>query len=123
MSVSDAQRAVRSRARSGSTDGAPLLRFVLNLAPSPATDIRTGTQHIALTTDDITAAARHDFAPGELDTYRELGILCDRDEDGGEFHHFYTATVGRIFFEVVQRTGGYGGYGAANAPVRLAAQR
>jgi len=28
-----------------------------------------------------------------------------------------------VFFEVVQRTGGYAGYGAANAPVRLAAQR
>jgi 4-hydroxyphenylpyruvate dioxygenase len=37
--------------------------------------------------------------------------------------HFYTATVGEVFFEVVQRHGGYDGYGAANAPVRLAAQR
>ena len=37
--------------------------------------------------------------------------------------HFYTATVGEVFFEVVQRNGGYDGYGAANAPVRLAAQR
>ena len=35
--------------------------------------------------------------------------------------HFYTATVGEVFFEVVQRNGGYDGYGAANAPVRLAA--
>ena len=31
-------------------------------------------------------------------------------------------TVGGVFFEVVQRRGGYDGYGAANAPVRLAAQ-
>lgn len=37
--------------------------------------------------------------------------------------HFYTATVGEVFFEVVQRHGGYDGYGAGNAPVRLAAQR
>jgi 4-hydroxyphenylpyruvate dioxygenase len=35
----------------------------------------------------------------------------------------HTATVGRVFFEIVQRTDGYAGYGAANAPVRLAAQR
>ena len=35
--------------------------------------------------------------------------------------HFCTATVGEVFYEVVQ--GGYNGYGAANAPVRLAAQR
>ncbi len=30
---------------------------------------------------------------------------------------------GRLFFEVVQRHGGYAGYGAANAPIRMAAQR
>jgi 4-hydroxyphenylpyruvate dioxygenase len=30
-------------------------------------------------------------------------------------------TVGRVFFELVQRDG-YRGYGAQNAPVRLAAQ-
>jgi 4-hydroxyphenylpyruvate dioxygenase len=29
---------------------------------------------------------------------------------------------GRFFFEVVQRSGGYDQYGAANAPVRMAAQ-
>jgi 4-hydroxyphenylpyruvate dioxygenase len=28
-----------------------------------------------------------------------------------------------LFLELVQRTGGYAGYGAGNAPVRLAAQR
>ncbi len=52
---------------------------------------------------------------------RELGVLYDRDETG-EFPHFYTRTVGAVFFEVVQRDGGYDGYGAAGAPVRLAAQ-
>jgi 4-hydroxyphenylpyruvate dioxygenase len=56
-----------------------------------------------------------------LETYRELGILYDRDAYG-EFRHCYTRTVGRVFFELVQRDGGYRGYGAQNAPVRLAAQ-
>ena len=69
--------------------------------------------------DDL--AARFEFADGELETYRELGILYDRDADG-EFRHCYTETVGRVFFELVQRDGGYRGYGAQNAPVRLAAQ-
>lgn len=32
-------------------------------------------------------------------------------------------TTGSLFFELVERTGGYDGYGAQNAPVRLAAQR
>ena len=49
-------------------------------------------------------------------------MLYDRDDTGGEFRHFYTRTVGAVFFELVQRDGGYDGYGAAGAPVRLAAQ-
>ncbi len=40
----------------------------------------------------------------------------------GEFLHFYTATVGSVFFEVVERRGSYDGYGAPNAPVRHAVQ-
>ena len=52
---------------------------------------------------------------------QDLGVLYDRDEKGS-FMHFYTRTIGSVFFEVVQRTGGYDGYGAANAAVRLAAQ-
>ena len=70
--------------------------------------------------DDL--VARFDLAPEIVAQLRELGLLYDR-EAGGEFVHFYTATVGEVFFEVVQRNGGYDGYGAANAPVRLAAQR
>ena len=47
---------------------------------------------------------------------RELGVLLDRDADG-EFLHFYTEVLGgRVFFEVVQRVGGYEGYGEVNAP-------
>jgi 4-hydroxyphenylpyruvate dioxygenase len=37
--------------------------------------------------------------------------------------HFYTRTVGTVFFEFVERRGRYDGYGSDNAPVRLAAQR
>ncbi len=70
--------------------------------------------------DDL--AARHEFADGELETYRELGILYDRDEAGGSLRHCYTRTVGRVFLELLQRDGGHRGYGARNAPVRLAAQ-
>jgi 4-hydroxyphenylpyruvate dioxygenase len=61
--------------------------------------------------------------PKLLAALRELSVLYDRDENG-EFLHFYTEVLGaRIFFEVVQRIDGYGGYGAANAPVRMAAHR
>ena len=61
--------------------------------------------------------------PGRLAAMRELGVLLDRD-DHGEFLHFYTEVLGgRVFFEVVQRVGGYAGYGEVNAPVRMAAHR
>nr|WP_201761635.1 sugar phosphate isomerase/epimerase and 4-hydroxyphenylpyruvate domain-containing protein [Nonomuraea sp. K271] len=65
--------------------------------------------------DDL--EARHEVDP-EL---RHLGVLYDRDEHG-EFLHLYTVTVGRVFFEIVQRIGGYQGYGAGNTPIRLAVQ-
>ena len=52
---------------------------------------------------------------------RELGLLYDRDEHG-ELLHFYTGTLGGVFFEVLERLDGYRGYGAADAPVRLAPQ-
>jgi 4-hydroxyphenylpyruvate dioxygenase len=69
--------------------------------------------------DDL--QARHDLGPERHRLLRELGLLYDKDEHG-EFLHCYTVTTGRVFFEIVQRIGDYRGYGAANAPIRLAAQ-
>ena len=65
--------------------------------------------------------ARFDLDPGFLATLKDLNLLYDRDADG-EFLHFYTATVGSVFFEMVERRGTYDGYGAPNAPVRHAVQ-
>ena len=49
-------------------------------------------------------------------------LLYDQAEDG-RFRHAYTDTFEeRFFFEIVQRDGGYAGFGAANAGVRSAAQ-
>ncbi len=49
-------------------------------------------------------------------------MLYDRDERGGELLHFFTPVIGgRVFFEVLERRGGYDGYGASNSAVRLAA--
>ncbi|MGO3180466.1 MAG: 4-hydroxyphenylpyruvate dioxygenase family protein, partial [Brevibacterium linens] len=66
-------------------------------------------------------AARFDLAPELLDRLSEHNILYDRDDEG-EFLHFYTSTIGSVFFEMVERRTGYHGFGAPNAPVRLAAQ-
>ncbi|MGZ3118853.1 TIM barrel protein [Streptomyces sp. H62] len=140
VDVADPYGLLRSRAVT-TDDGA--VRIVLTVGAAP-TDDTAHAQHIALATDDVVAAARrfraaggqllpipanyhddlaarYEFADGELETYRELGILYDRDAHG-TFRHCYTHTVGRVFFELVQRDGGYRGYGAVGAPVRLAAQ-
>lgn len=53
---------------------------------------------------------------------RSLGVLYDRSGDGELLHFYTTAVGGHLCFEVVERIGGYHGYGAANSPVRLAAQ-
>ena len=50
-------------------------------------------------------------------------ILYDCDE-GGEFFQYYSRPdANGLFFEIVERRGGYAGYGAANAPFRIAAQK
>ncbi|MEU2621363.1 TIM barrel protein [Streptomyces sp. NPDC007157] len=140
VDVADPYGLLRSRAVTNA-DGS--VRIALGVGAAPADDT-LHAQHIALATDDVVAAARafraaggnplpipanyyddlaarYEFADGELETYRSLGILYDRDA-GGAFRHWYTRTVGRVFFELVERDPGYRGYGAANAPVRLAAQ-
>jgi 4-hydroxyphenylpyruvate dioxygenase-like putative hemolysin len=69
--------------------------------------------------DDLDA--RLELDPALLAALRAGGILYDRGL-GGEFFHLYTEVLGsRLFFEVVQRVGGYDGYGAVNAPVHMAA--
>ncbi|MDQ8703916.1 TIM barrel protein [Streptomyces sp. LHD-70] len=140
LDLADPYGLFRSRAVAGPGGG---VRLALNVAPGPGADDQM-LQHIALATDDVIAAARavrargaallpipanyyddlaarHDLDPRLLDELRESGVLYDRDEHG-EFLHCYTAAVGRVFFELVQRTGGHQGYGAQNAGIRLAAQ-
>ena len=65
--------------------------------------------------------ARIDIGDDDAAELARLGLLYDRDASG-EFRHAYTAAFQRrFFFEIVERRG-YAGFGAINAPVRLAAQ-
>ncbi len=52
---------------------------------------------------------------------RELGILYDKSKDG-EFFHIYTRMFEERFFVEVLERHDYDLFGAANTPVRLAAQ-
>jgi 4-hydroxyphenylpyruvate dioxygenase len=68
--------------------------------------------------------ARFGLAEEELAALARRHLLYDRDPQGGSFLHAYThAFRDRFFLEIVARADGYAGFGAANAPVRMAAQR
>jgi len=103
-------------------------------------------QHIAFATNDIFAtaeqmeargfpflgiganyysdlAARFDLRPDFVDRLRRLNIMYDEDGEGCFYQFYSTGQAGELFLEVVQRQGGYQGYGAPNAPFRIAAQK
>jgi 4-hydroxyphenylpyruvate dioxygenase len=103
-------------------------------------------QHIAFASDDVIAtaralrqtgapllavpanyhddlAARLDLDPELLAAMRECGLFYDEDAHGAYLHLVTDVLGSRVFFEVVQRIGGYDGYGTVNAPVRMSAHR
>ncbi len=106
----------------------------------------SAVQHVALGCDDIFATAKSlvvkGFHPLEISSnyyddvaarfslsedfvakLRQYNVLYDRD-DYGEFFQIFSANhADGFFFEIVERCGGYGGYGAPNAPFRIAAQK
>ncbi|WP_435258051.1 bifunctional sugar phosphate isomerase/epimerase/4-hydroxyphenylpyruvate dioxygenase family protein [Thioclava sp. FR2] len=103
-------------------------------------------QHIAFASDDIfqTAAelskrgfpflqiganyytdveARFGLDPALVARMKAANVLYDEDA-GGQFFQLYSAPrADGIFFEIVQRQSNYQGYGAPNAPFRIAAQK
>ena len=104
-----------------------------------------GVQHIAFQTDDIFETSSQLAEAGfarlhiprnyysdtqaafDLDDARTAQlqadhILYDEDEYGRYYQLYGQAIFDGFFFEIVQRKGRYAGYGARNAPVRLAAQ-
>jgi 4-hydroxyphenylpyruvate dioxygenase len=103
-------------------------------------------QHIAFATDDIFAsaqtleasgfaplpiannyyadlAARFDIDDAMLERLRRHNILYDEDARGTFFQLYSRPFADGMFFEIVQRSGGYAGYGGPNAPFRIAAQK
>ena len=67
--------------------------------------------------------ARFGLDPGLVARMQAANVLYDEDA-GGQFFQLYSAPRPDGFFlEVVQRQGGYDGYGAPNAPFRIAAQK
>ncbi len=133
---------VRSRALVSADRG---IRLAVNVVPVHANPGASFPNHIALSTSDILATtatllarglellqlpdnyyddlgARFGLDAERVAEFREHRVLYDRDANG-EFLHAYTPAIGEVYFEIVQRNGGYDGYGAPNASVRLAAMR
>jgi 4-hydroxyphenylpyruvate dioxygenase len=129
---------VRLALNASESRGTATSRFISTFAGA-------GVHHIAFSTPDIAHAASSLEALGAPvlpmpdNYYDDLAarwglddaVLADLqrhallyDDDGaGRFWHLYTdAFWERFFFEVVQRIDGYAGFGAANTPVRAAAQ-
>ena len=108
-------------------DGATVqhLAFAVNDAVEMAEHLRQNGFSILPQTENYYAdlAARFDLPNDFITTLKALHILYDEDESGG-FLHFYSTVFGNgLFFEFVERRNGYDGFGAPNAPFRLAAQR
>ena len=104
-----------------------------------------GVQHIAFLTEDIFETSEHLEQAGfsrlpmtgnyyddlkvrfgleskMVDRLSQGHILYDQDGDSEYFQIYSTPIFRGFFFEIVERRHGYQGYGARNAPIRLAAQ-
>jgi len=103
-------------------------------------------QHIAFATDDILATAaslvrtgfdplpipanyyadlvaRFDVPAELLENLRAHNILYDEADGAGFFQLYSRPFANGMFFEIVERRDGYDGFGAPNAPFRIAAQK
>jgi 4-hydroxyphenylpyruvate dioxygenase len=128
------------------------LRLVLNASQSRQTLssrflselFGSGVQHLALASDDIFRTvdqleangiellpipenyyddleARTDLSDEDVERLRSRNILYDSEGETEYFQAYTRSLDGGFFFEIVQRRQ-YRGFGAINAPIRLAAQ-
>ncbi len=101
------------------------LAFAVGNALDTANQLHQNGFSILPQTDNYYAdlAARFDLSDAFIARLKALNVLYDEDSSG-QFLHFYSTTFGNgLFFEFVERQTGYEGFGAPNAPFRLAAQR
>jgi len=107
----------------------------------------SSVQHLAFASDDILAtagrlaengfeslpmpeayftdiAAEFGLQPEFVAQLQAANILYDQDQQGGSYLQLYSRPQGDgFFFEIIERRGGYNGYGARNAAYRTAAQK
>ncbi|MDP5307377.1 bifunctional sugar phosphate isomerase/epimerase/4-hydroxyphenylpyruvate dioxygenase family protein [Paracoccus spongiarum] len=109
-----------------------------------ADSMGSAVQHIALASRDIFASAeamagagfepleipdnyyddlraRHGLDEATIARLRRWNILYETEGEAEFFQFYGRPLAGGLFFEIVERRGGYDGYGASNAPFRIAA--
>lgn len=147
VDIIDPHGTVRSRSLS---NGNGRIRMSLNSSIGPSTmtqrflarNVLAAYQHFAFSCSDIFSYAksldpelvlqisrnyyddlllRFDLEPHLIEAMREHNILYDQDGAAHPYFQLFTRDINGLFLEVVQRNG-YSGFGAANAPVRIAAQ-
>ena len=67
--------------------------------------------------------ARFGLQDAFLARLQQSKVLYDEDADGRYFQLYSRRRTSEVFFEIVQRDSDYDGYGAANAPFRVSAQK
>jgi 4-hydroxyphenylpyruvate dioxygenase len=138
MGVASADRAVRAVLNVSQSRSTATARTISTLGGA-------SVHHIAFATDDIfetmrklrrngvqfvpisgnyydDLVARFELPVADVERMRESRILFERTATGEYFHAYSESFADRFFFEIVQRVGNYDGYGALNAPARLASQ-
>jgi len=126
LNVSASQRTRTARTLSASGGAASVHHIALESADIFASVEKLRASGVAFVPisanyyDDL--PTRFDLEPALVERMRGLGILFDRSAAGDYLHVYGESFAERFFFEIVQRVGGYDGYGALNAPARMASQ-
>ena len=148
MDLPDPFGLIQSRAM---VNASGTLRLIFNISEAQNTVTNrfvsafagAGVHHVALATGDTARSlnavsnaptlmippnyyedigARFSLPDEALASFEALGILYDEASEGAFLHAYTESFQSRFFFEIVERRGGYAGFGAANAAIRMAGQ-
>jgi 4-hydroxyphenylpyruvate dioxygenase len=124
MSMSERTRMAQAAQASGGVGVQHIAFASADLLASVARLQATGARFVPISDnyyDDL--PTRFELDAAFVERLRAAGVLFDRSPQGDYLHAYTEGYEGSgLFFELVQRLGAYDGYGAVNAPARMASQ-
>jgi 4-hydroxyphenylpyruvate dioxygenase len=124
MSMSERTRMAQAAQASGGVGVQHIAFASADLLASVARLQATGARFVPISDnyyDDL--PTRFELDAAFVERLRAAGVLFDRSPQGDYLHAYTEGYEGSgFFFELVQRLGAYDGYGAVNAPARMASQ-